>query len=55
MLQIFLALFLGLACPSNTHKACHNKGTVVTTLADDTGGETGHIPPTPTPPPPTAG
>ena len=49
-LPFFIAILLGLACPSHTTKTTHNsKDTTVTTsgltAGDDTGGDTGHIPP----------
>lgn len=55
-IPLFIAILLGLVNPSNTNSSCHNgNGTVVTQDApgdpgnnppgDDTGGDTGHIPP----------
>lgn len=51
MVSIFIALFWALVCPdhTNTTKNC-NHGSQVTTM-DDTGGETGHVPPHPPIPP----
>ena len=47
MMPIIIALFWAFVCPnqSNAHDQ-HNKSQV-TTLDDDTGGETGRIPPRP--------
>lgn len=49
--QIFLAMFLALACPKHAHKSPAT-GTTVTTQddapsngGDDSGGEEGHVPP----------
>jgi hypothetical protein len=44
MIQWFLAMVLAFACPSHTQKTTIHD-TQVTTL-DDTGGDTGNIPPT---------
>jgi len=51
MLELFLAILLAMACPSHSNTTgAHGNGNHVTTM-DDTGGETGVIPPTPPPPP----
>jgi len=48
MLAYFLAILWALACPNQTNAPKgHNHSAQVTTLDDDTGGETGHIPPPP--------
>lgn len=48
-LPFFIAILLGLAYPSHTKKTTNNnKDTTVAssrTAPDDTGGDTGHIPP----------
>ncbi|SDG07038.1 hypothetical protein SAMN05421827_103126 [Pedobacter terrae] len=55
-LPLFIAILLGLATPTNTNNNCgHSGGTVVNANdtdptdtgdpGDDTGGETGHVPP----------
>jgi hypothetical protein len=44
MIQWFLAMVLAFACPNHTHKT-GTHDTQVTTM-DDTGGDTGNIPPT---------
>jgi hypothetical protein len=46
MLTWFLAMILALTCPNHTNKSTtHDSHNQVTTL-DDTGGDTGNIPPT---------
>lgn len=46
-------MFWAFACPTHTHKHTHHNNSQVTTLDDDgdggedTGGETGRIPPKP--------
>jgi len=44
MYYLIIAMLLGLACPSQKNTK-HQQGTI--TVADDTGGDGGHIPPTP--------
>lgn len=46
MISLILAFLLSFFSGQydNNH---NNDGTVITTMDDDTGGETGHIPPTP--------
>lgn len=53
MLQILLAALLALVSAGQTKSgsASHNSSQV-STMDEDTGGETGHYPPTPPPPPP---
>jgi hypothetical protein len=50
MIQIMIALFLAFACPGSSQSANTNTGTTV--VAQDTGGDNGHVPPGDTPPPP---
>lgn len=56
MLPLILAIFWAFACPTHTHKHTHHNNSQVTTLDDDgdggedTGGETGRIPPKPSAP-----
>lgn len=44
MFHIIFSFFLAFLCPSHSNNGNHNNGEQVTTL-DDTGGETGTIPP----------
>jgi len=47
MFTMFLALFWSLACPNHSNTANHNNNYGQVTTMDDTGGETGHVPPNP--------
>ena len=48
MVTYFLAFVWALACPNHTHHVCKG-GAQIIVLDDDTGGETGQIPPDPGP------
>ncbi|MBO9728295.1 MAG: hypothetical protein J7623_06615 [Chitinophaga sp.] len=45
MLSYILSFFLAFLSPGHTNNGNHNHDTQVTTLDDDTSGETGTIPP----------
>lgn len=46
MFTFFIAFFWGLVSPNHTQTKCTHPNSQVSTM-DDTGGETGHIPPHP--------
>ncbi|HVU57188.1 MAG TPA: hypothetical protein VHD83_19135 [Puia sp.] len=50
MLQLILAIFWAFACPNHTGAGTTPNPSGQVTTMDDTGGETGHIPPPPSQP-----
>ena len=47
MFTMFIALFWSLVCPNHTNTNHNNNNGAQVTTMDDTGGETGHVPPHP--------
>jgi hypothetical protein len=46
MIHILISLYLAFSCPNNSGNLPSDDSGIVTTQ-DDTGGETGHVPPRP--------